>query len=303
MVLLDFTALLFAPSIGNMASTCIRCQPSVGGDPRNLGKCDPDIKKQLDLTLGAITRVWGKGRNPGDRNDDPGDLQQSNFLLKNLSTVQEHNGRPVTKWMLENAYRKVYPYKSGENQAEKERNQRSTQAAPQTARTTKSTSKSHQMFAKGYTTGKSSQIYSKSAGGGGETGQVLPKKKRFPPGRFSNPPEEHLCSKLWTSPVHQTCELDTSLDSPASQPGRTGTTGKPLKVATIYIAVSKTPLKLCMYSIEYGTHYSCEDGEADPRMIRSLLPKPNRQATSSPPLFLRQSKGFRLATMTPMLKI
>lgn len=105
------------------ASQCLRCSPALAIFPdteRNhvTAKCrrDPPIETNFVKT-DKFNDMWPRISTVGNPSDDPGDLQDADRLLKNFQTQDQHNGMPITKRMLENAWKMVFT-KKGQNQAE-----------------------------------------------------------------------------------------------------------------------------------------------------------------------------------------
>jgi eukaryotic translation initiation factor 2C len=104
---------------------CPRCNPALAGLwslPTNhiLNNCNHD--KSFASNPLMLEKLWPSVTNMGINKDEPGDLRQSDLLLKTfqshlIDSEFKHNGFKLSKHLLENAFGKVFT-KKGVNQAE-----------------------------------------------------------------------------------------------------------------------------------------------------------------------------------------
>lgn len=214
---------------------CPRCYQGMGaqandGPQHTIGRCNRDAMFQQHDN--KFIQTWPAIELTGAKDDSPGDLQQCDYLLKNFKTMTDHNGKPVTKWMLEKAWKTVYPFKSGVNQAEAAQ----TQSAP--SRSGPSGQPIQNLPLRPMPAAGSQPSSSRNVKPGGFQG---------PAWRISPHPDKHFSASTsdYKYAVHKDCALDMVLA------GRLPS--QHFYVAANYVAVSRTPLKVYIYGIEYGT--------------------------------------------------
>ncbi|KAK5124739.1 hypothetical protein LTR85_001452 [Meristemomyces frigidus] len=247
---------------------CPRCYPGMDAASKDtvqhaIGRCTRDAVYQQHQN--KFVQTWPAVKHEGAKSDNPGDLQQSDALLKNFTSMTSHNGKPITKWMLENAWKVVFPTRSGANAAEAEVAKK--QSAPSTSGTSGQASKELpvranmqnktglQGAAGQSTSHQPSGSYRQPAGSSKASAATTPTasntKQTFiesdPPTRTPRAPAPE-----YEYAVHKDCALDDSLASTALDQSRSGS-GHHFIVAANYVAVSGTPQKVYMYGIEYGT--------------------------------------------------
>lgn len=235
-----------------------------------LGRCarEPVYQQHKD----KFSRTWPAAQLEGQKTDEPGDLQQSNKLLKDFNNKAKHNGQEVTKWMLENAWKKVYPTKNGANAAETESGRKSpTQtgtktSAPYTPSSSQGSTPNRQVAAPQSALAHRPSPFNKPAlasGGSSKHGGLskqtavsnLPSvsgQKRFQISEPPPPAAHPIKFPEYRFAVHNNCPLDAEIKPVVAPADRLGAGGRPLTIAANYVAINGYPAKLHMYSIDYG---------------------------------------------------
>ena len=226
---------------------CPRCYPNMdpfssGPTGHELPKCSKGNGRRN--TDDKASKLWPKFDELGDEKRDKVESQEdaAQLLEKIPSGPTEFKGKQVTKYLLEHAFRVAHddltntvPKKSAADSVDTGRSSKlGIPPSSLTASNQRPTS----------------------------SGSAAPAVRRF---NLTPPPQK--THSLQPAPeyeyaVHQDCSLDQSLMPIASSTNQPARGSKEL-IATNYVAVSKVPKQLHMYSISYGTIESMASDKKD----------------------------------------
>lgn len=210
--------------------------------------------------------MWPKCKELGKEADDPGDLQQSDALLKAFIRAPDNTHSPanvqLTKWKLELAWRKVYSRvnnRKGKNLAEKELDEQQHQASKGAAGGSSAGFQKNKIVQGAWT--RSGNLPNRPKQGPAAASSSLPVSGTMAASKQTSQPPSNFTVNLigdigkGKKAFHYRFPVlgvpgDSGHDHRVDQ-DRSGSQVRNVRVITNYVAVNKHPAKFYVYTMKY----------------------------------------------------